>query len=252
MGTTEFVKKGALGYKTIQGGYSDPECTHAIMEIDDYNRIIHERDMARIRMAEIARQSEKDVQDAKNRLQSQANSMVNRAKEDAEKYKKAWKDTESQLEEQKALNENLLRISRERANADRKLKPKKEHTGYVVVSSTERKARYRYGRADQEIVVWETVLQSPYSVDFPEEQARRLMDDLFQKDENDAWLIRRIGINGRYFDGLQALKDEGEDWDEYNVAYERNIRANYKAGYWEIILKHTKPLGIVPREMRAN
>lgn len=26
------------------------------------------------------------------------------------------------------LNENLLRIARERANADRKLKPKKEHT----------------------------------------------------------------------------------------------------------------------------
>lgn len=249
---TEFVKKGALGYKAVPGMASDPECTHAIMEIDDYNRIINERDMARIQAASTVRQAEKDVENAKYRLQNQANSAIRQAKEDAEKYKTAWKDTERQLEEQRALNENLLRISRERANAERKLKPKKEHTGYVVVSSTERKARYRHGRADKEIVVWETVLQSPYSVDFPEEQARNLMEDLFKKDENDRWLIRRIGINGRYFEGLQALKDEGEEWEEYNTAYERNIRANYKAGYWEIIIKHTKPLDVVPKEMRAN
>ena len=32
---------------------------------------------------------------------------------------------------QRALNANLLRIAKERANADRKLKPKKEHTGYA-------------------------------------------------------------------------------------------------------------------------
>ena len=48
------------------------------------------------------------------------------------------------------LNENLLRIARERANADRKLKPKKEHTGYVVVSSTEKEYRYKINRRDFE------------------------------------------------------------------------------------------------------
>lgn len=40
---------------------------------------------------------------------------------------------------QRHLNENLLRISRERANADRGLKPKKEHTGYVVMNMQKRK-----------------------------------------------------------------------------------------------------------------
>ncbi|WP_289466172.1 hypothetical protein, partial [Klebsiella pneumoniae] len=38
----------------------------------------------------------------------------------------------AEKEYQKRLNENLLRISKERANAARKLKPKKEHSGYVV------------------------------------------------------------------------------------------------------------------------
>ena len=46
---------------------------------------------------------------------------------------------------QRALNANLLRISRERANADRKLKPKKEHTGYVVVVSEETDHQYKDG-----------------------------------------------------------------------------------------------------------
>ena len=41
------------------------------------------------------------------------------------------------------LNKNLLRIARERANADRKLRPKKTHTGYVVLTSSEKEYRYK-------------------------------------------------------------------------------------------------------------
>ena len=48
---------------------------------------------------------------------------------------------------QRGLNKNLLRIARERANADRKLKPKKEHTGYVVVASEEKNTAIGTGRS---------------------------------------------------------------------------------------------------------
>ena len=30
------------------------------------------------------------------------------------------------------------------------------------------------------------------------------------------------------------------------------LRANYKTGYWEVIFLHTRPLGLVPAEMRAR
>lgn len=48
---------------------------------------------------------------------------------------------------------------------------------------------------------------------------------------------------------------ETENWKEikaaHNTLFSRQLRANYRVGYWEYIIQHTKPLGIVPIEMRA-
>ncbi|OKZ58405.1 MAG: hypothetical protein BHV91_03080 [Clostridiales bacterium 44_9] len=49
-------------------------------------------------------------------------------------------------EYQIGLNQNFKRISRERANADRGIKPKKERSGYVVLSSRQKKYRYKKSR----------------------------------------------------------------------------------------------------------
>ena len=81
---------------------------------------------------------------------------------------------EKEVNYQKGLNANLLRISRERANADRSLRPKKEHTGYAVVRSMEKEYRYKISRHSWgKVMLWETVIQSPYSMEFTEEQARK-------------------------------------------------------------------------------
>ena len=37
-----------------------------------------------------------------------------------------------------------------------------------------------------------------------------------------------------------------------NVILSRFLRANFRAGYWELILLHTKSLGLVPKEMRPR
>ena len=43
--------------------------------------------------------------------------------------------------------------------------------------------------------LWETVLQSPYSVDFTEEQARyQIHEDLMQHEDGKEWALSRIGI----------------------------------------------------------
>ncbi len=157
---------------------------------------------------------------------------------------------------QRSLNENLLRISRERANADRRLRPKKEHTGYVVVSSAEKEISYKdyYGKS-KKVMLWETVLQSPYSVDFTEEQARHQMQELFKRGENGGWLISQIGISATYGKGYAELIREKEwksDVSKRNVLLGRRLRANYRAGYWEMIFLHTKPLSAVPKNMRAR
>lgn len=39
---------------------------------------------------------------------------------------------------------------------------------------------------------------------------------------------------------------------ELNVMLERRLQVNYKTGDWEVIFSHTKPLGLVPEDMRAH
>lgn len=161
----------------------------------------------------------------------------------------------AEIADQRALNANLLRISRERANADRGLRPKKIHTGYVVVMSSEKEIRYKTGRNKLLTAkVWETVLQSPYSVDFTESQARQLIEEDLLARKNG--LLADVGItmicSGSSYENLI----ETENWKEikaaHNTLFSRQLRANYRVGYWEYIIQHTKPLGIVPADMRAG
>ena len=178
------------------------------------------------------------------------------AKEKIQQVEQELDAERSESAYQRRLNENLLRISRERANADRRLRPKKEHTGYVVVSSAEKEISYKdyYGK-NKKVMLWETVLQSPYSVDFTEEQARHQMQELFRRVENGGWLISQIGISATYGKGYAELIREKEwksDVSKRNVLLGRRLRANYRAGYWEMIFLHTKPLSSVPKNMRAR
>lgn len=178
------------------------------------------------------------------------------AKEKIQQVEQKLDAERSESDYQRRLNENLLRISRERANADRRLRPKKEHTGYVVVSSAEKEISYKdyYGK-NKKAMLWETVLQSPYSVDFTEEQARHQMQELFRRVENGGWLIGQIGISATYGKGYEELIREKEwksDVSKRNVLLGRRLRANYRAGYWEMIFLHTKPLSSVPKNMRAR
>lgn len=248
---SEFMKKTVMGYKAVQGGQSDPECTHVILRLDEYNDLLKKIRDAQNRESETKHRAENEIRNIKVRC---ANQLDYNKTEMEGKITLLRSEVEAQKQEngyQANLNVNLLRIARERANADRKLRPKKEHTGFVVISSKEKVHRYQTGtRKTESVICWETVLQSPYTVDFTEEQARRLIkDNLYPKDQE--WLIGKIGISGKYMNGYSALvKDQDKSWIERNCVIEEQLRANYKAGYWEFILLHTKPLDVVPVDMR--
>lgn len=153
----------------------------------------------------------------------------------------------AEVEYQKNLNKNLLRINKERANAQRNLRPKKAHTGYTVLSSRERIERYKAGKTLNAITVWETILQSPYSIDFPENQARKqIFEELLTQEGG--WLLGKVGINSRWITGLEEIM-KSPDANAKNRAYSVKLNANYKSGYWEYVVRHTLPLSSVPKEM---
>lgn len=253
---SEFVKKTVMGYREVPGGHSDPECTHAILTASEYAKLLRKVSNAE----QEARNTKYDADKEINRIQSEAQSRIAHIERETaktvEEWEKALADEQRESELQRELNANLLRIAKERANADRKLKPKKEHTGYVVVSSTEKEHRYKDGNGRwRAVVLWETVLETPYTVDFCVEEVRRLIQELFQNNGDGNWLIARIGINGDYPKGYAEMINDKEwrkDYVQHNVMLERRLKANYRTGFWEMIFLHTKPLTAVPLDMRAG
>ena len=251
-----FVKDDAFGYKAVPGGQSDPECTHVILTLKEYDKLLQEK----ARAEQEARSTKYDAERAIDKAKRDASYTAQKAAEEARQtvagIESALATERAESAHQRALNANLLRIAKERANADRKLKPKKEHTGYVVATSEEREYRYRDGKKWKKAKLWETVLQSYYSVDFTEEVARTQIErDLFPKGET--WLIAEIGISGRYggrYEGMIEDTSVSEDFLKHNIllAGQQRLRANFRSGYWELVFMHTKALGVVPPNMRVR
>lgn len=251
-----FVKDGAFGYKAVPGGHSDPECTHVILTLKEYDKLLQEKARAEQEARNTRYDAEKAIDKAKRDASYTAQKAAEEARQTVAGMESALAAEKAESAHQRALNANLLRISRERANADRKLKPKKEHTGYVVVISEETDHQYKDGnRHVKRVLLWKTVIQSPYVVDFPEEQVReQILEELLRKNEDGYRLIDRLGINGIYNKGYGSMIED-KRWcaepDKYNIMLKPKFRVNFRSGYWEVICLHTKPLDVVPKDMRA-
>lgn len=252
-----YVKLGTLGgYKDVSGGQSDPECTHVILTKKEYDQLHREKAVAESEASRAKYDAERAIADAKQGAQYAAQKAAEEARQTVEAMEADLAAERAKSAHQRALNANLLRIAKERANADGKLKPKKEHTGYWVVFSGEKEHQYRDGnRRLKRVLLWETVIQSPYVVDFPETQARKqILEELLRKDETGHRLIDRLGINGYYSKGYGSMIEDREWCSEpnrFNIMLNPKFRANFRAGYWEVLCLHTKPLNVVPKDMRV-
>ena len=240
------------GYKVVAGGNSDPECTHVILTLDEYDEL-HQRIRAAINDGKRAKE---EAGRAAAASAANAEKTVKKIQDDAAQKIEQMQQRLTVEEEAKiyhmGLNQRLLDISRERSNADRKIRPKKEHSGYVVLSSRQKKYRYKENRNDwEEVYLWETVIQTPYVVGFTAEQAMTETQELFARDERGHWLIGRFGIAGEYGGKYEDMIDDPRcaTWKDYNIIVEKIFNANVKAGYWEIIITHTKPLENIGTEL---
>lgn len=263
----EFVRKGVVGYAAVRGGQSDPDCTHVIMTLKEYEKIQWDKAQA-LRDVGIERdRADRGIEEARRDVAYQVYQIKTEVTEEVAAIQDELERVQHEAEYQHQLNEDLLRISRERSNADRKLRPKKEHTGYVVLSSNEKELRRKdRGRSSYYyITLWETVLQSPYSVEFTEEQARRqICEDLMLRNEGEDWPLARLGIYEKpepkpYSSYDDEEDDQSEDdRNRENILLRYRLSANYQArrgqevGFWEIVLTHKKPLLRVPRDMRGS
>ena len=203
---SEYVKKTPFGgYKEVQGGYSSSEWEYVILTRKEYNNQETELRVAKAGKSEAEEKARKNIDRANVEAKREINEAYKAADEQVEKIKQELAAANAEIEYQRGLNENLLRINRERANAARKIKPKKEHSGYLITYSKEHEYKYRIDKKNWDsVMLWQTILESPYGVNFTDEQARiQIYEELFKNH-----LIGKIGIVGYWNIAYEDMIDE--------------------------------------------
>ena len=255
----EYVKKSSLGgFRTCE----EKDATHILQTQDEYSEMISiatmYRDNSRITEAKEKKAREKwsGLQSENRKLLEEVSSLrrqLSHCSQGAqrasalEKEKLALQDRITDLEEAvkqaERLNRNLLRICTERSNADRNVRPKKQHDGYLVLQSRE----WRERLLDNSILyTWKSVIQTPYDASMePEIAESKIFRDLVDHVLGDLGVSRYAPpeYNGRCF----RPKDEEPE----NMMYCWRYTADYRSGYWSIIIYTINPL-VVPPERRAR
>lgn len=162
--------------------------------------------------------------------------------EELERIRSVLDSKDEAIASLEARHGNMLRMSKERANADRNLRPKKWHTGYPVIRSTQKKIKNE--------IVWETLIQTHYHFDLAAEAAdEEIQRDLF----TEKGLIYNLGITDQYEGPYESMKTEmrrkGKKVDELNVAFSCRLERDFQGKYWKVWIMHTKPLGEIPDDM---
>ena len=146
---------------------------------------------------------------------------------------------EIDIKEAEELNYNLKRICRERANADRGLKPKKQHNGFVVLSTASYFERYHLSddRETKEFLAYRTVIQTPCTANFP------LKSVLVILKEDDYVRFLRLGFDwNACFGDNDNAESQKVNYRNGNYAFRWNLKVSLQKKYWEIEVCHTKPL----------
>lgn len=246
----EYAKKGAFGYKTVAEG---EDYTHVLLTVAEHKKL--QQDL--LDAKNVAIETDYDARKQIEAIKKKAAALVQNAKDECQKkvaeITAEMQEAIAEKEYQTRLNTNLLRIAKERANADRNLRPKKDRSGYLVLNSREKELFYKDGQSRKKLVVWETTIQSPHSVELNEKQAKEeIIRDLFDREP---MKVMEIGIEGVFYDGFDKMiledrnRQKGHRWIDHNTVFSLKFNANFRAGFWELTITHLQPLTTVPPDM---
>ncbi len=233
--------KTMVGWSEFRSGDEKHAPTHRLLSDDEWNQINKYVDSLQSKIR------------TKDQLLHDKDVEIRRIKEQyelalMEVKKKAAEDiavAQSEVVRQKGLNENLLRISRERSNARRGLQPKKKHSGYRYVGKiTQIKVVRDRTKTKGNIftTAWTVTLETPYDVTLPLSVIQdRINEDLFKSDGicermnlrylmyTDATGKTAIWV-GEYTEAIERLKDGSTT----NYIYDIKYSGNPKSKLWEV------------------
>lgn len=176
-------------------------------------------------ISKITRAAKEEVEKAKKITQKKINDISNRLDEARQQTK--------QLEN---MNTNLIRIAKERANATRKIKPKKEHNGYILLNADQSNFLYKekINRQIQtfNLPCWRIRLQTPFIISLDLETVKKLVIDDWEQGKT-------IHVPQFYQNGTIEKIDEYSKIQELwkrpkNFIFKTTLKINAIKGFWEV------------------
>lgn len=221
--------------------------TYVIMDrekYEDYYRKIREAEAAWRRSENKAAEDIREANRAANARVQQAEEEARIKIRDAQAQMENWKNTAEDLE---IKNKNLIRIAKERANADRKLQPKKERSGYVLQNMDQASKTFVFAQGKHNKTVkrgcWKIKLQTPYEALMSFSAAQRSVADDMQNE-----FAKSIGI--------QKIHENSSVWNEStvnslwssddNFAFDFTYKLNAIRGYWEVEFYTRYSITVIP------
>ena len=246
-----YFVKTTFGYKSVE--HDVETATHAILPAKDFVYITSTLDGMYT-----------EVHNLKNKLLEKGNLACyyeNRCNELMDKIYSEYNDYDvikKENEQLKAKNielttsyNSMLKIYKQKANAEKGQYPKKQHTGYSLINSYCRDYLYYHHGNRRKTFIHESVFQTPYPLDVNYDDANDMVEhDLLSNDDGSlsSYLgIDEVNITGWYEKILDIYRQT--DFDELNILYNFNLRMNGRERYWEVVLNHTKSLGPPPNEI---
>lgn len=244
----ERVYKSLMGYKSENEKNS---ATHIILTLDEFYAL--EREIRGLR-TEI-KQTVKEHTTELEKFEEDANKRILEIKEKANTllsdFKRDLSNANTEIERLNDLNKNLLRISKERANSKRGLKPKKAHHGYMVLDSQQYNYIFRYwvrGKANTDnFPCWRFRVQTPYDSSIPYNTIiKNIYNDLIKV------FGARLDIESITNVDNQSYNDFKKLWDsDKNFIFKTSYKANIRSGFWEVEYL-VKSSITIPEDMRIS
>lgn len=249
----ERVFKGLMGYSAEKEG---KPATHIILTTSEYEALLKQISDKEMEVINIKSDSENKINKLKSDNLEYLKSLSDKFKSELDKANSFSKSLQKDLDTANSLNSNLLRISRERANSKRGLKPKKIHNGYLVLDCQQSLYKFNGVRKQNGRIIkftynkpcWKVKIQSHYDSSIPFEIIK-------EKIHNDYINIfgASLGITMTYFNGELEEKSKNEIdslWDDDgNFIFKISYKSNFKTGLWEVEYL-TRASITVPEDMR--
>lgn len=245
--------------------------SYVVLDKDEYEKLEHDRKMYEYWWESEKENHQKDIEKSKKDMEKYRRdcdehadavitSQVNAVKKAA---REKIVSIEKELKTQKGLNDNLIRIMKERANVKRGLQPKKKRSGYRFVGKImQTKTISGHDKRTGAIYtdVWTATLETPYDAQIPfQDIEERVQADLFRKLDDDGYIddggiltengIENLGYNdGRLWKGTYT---EVQDWkkendESGNYMFDFKFMINPKTQLWEIQITTTDPIPMIP------